>query len=100
MKVRAVLCRARVQDMYDVLRPGLVRFASYPEACAAVSDILAKEAAASASGLEPIDEDDDDDSEDEVGSKVWGGMYAAGSGQGEGGGGDHRCCSAASAERA
>lgn len=57
---------ARAQDMYDVLRPGLVRFVSYPEACAAVSDILAKEAAASASGLEPIDEDDDDDSEEDV----------------------------------
>jgi hypothetical protein len=51
--------------MYDVLRPGLVRFASYAEAGAAVGDILAKEAAASASGLEPIDEDDED-SDDEV----------------------------------
>lgn len=57
-----------------MLRPGLARFSSYLEACAAVSDILAKEAAASASGLEPIDEDDED-SEEEVRvrgpMKVW-----------------------------
>jgi hypothetical protein len=52
--------------MYDVLRPGLVRFSGYPEASAAVADILEREAAASASGLEPIDEEEEEDS-DEVG---------------------------------
>jgi len=54
-----------LQDMYDVLRPGLVRFISFADASAAVSDILSKEAAASASGLEPIDEEDDEDDSDE-----------------------------------
>lgn len=41
----------------------MARFSSYAEAAAAVSDILAKEAAASASGLEPIEEDESDDEE-------------------------------------
>jgi hypothetical protein len=52
--------------MYDVLRPGLFRFSSYGEALTAVGDILAKEAAASASGLEAIDEEDDEDEREEV----------------------------------
>jgi hypothetical protein len=45
-----------------------VQFTSYAEAAAAVSDILAKEAAASASGLEPIKEEDSDDEEERGGA--------------------------------
>lgn len=64
MLICCVVLWLQHQDMYDVLRPGLVRFSGYPEACAAVADILEREAAASASGLEPIDEEEEEDSEE------------------------------------
>lgn len=48
-----------------MLRPGLARFPSYADALTAVGDILAKEAAATASGLPAIDEEDDSEEEDE-----------------------------------
>lgn len=51
--------------MYDQIRPSLVRFQSYDAAAAAVGDILAREAAASASGLEPIEEEDSDAESDD-----------------------------------
>jgi len=49
--------------MYDSLRPGLQRFGTPVEAMRAVHEILAKEAAASASGLEPIEEEEDEETE-------------------------------------
>jgi hypothetical protein len=45
-----------------------VQFSSYAEAAAAVSDILAKEAAATASGLEPIEEEESDEEEERGGA--------------------------------
>lgn len=45
-----------------------MQFSSYAEAAAAVSDILAKEAAATASGLEPIEEEESDEEEERGGT--------------------------------
>jgi hypothetical protein len=59
---------AASQDLYNQLRPRLVQFTSYAEAASAVSDILAREAAASASGLEPIEEEEEDEEEERGGS--------------------------------
>ncbi|WIA32391.1 hypothetical protein OEZ86_003220 [Tetradesmus obliquus] len=59
---------ADLQDLYNQLRPRLVQFSSYAEAAAAVSDILAKEAAATASGLEPIEEEESDEEEERGGT--------------------------------
>jgi hypothetical protein len=61
-------CCLILQDLYNQLRPRLVQSTSYAEAAAAVSDILAKEAAASASGLEPIEEEESDDEEERGGA--------------------------------
>ncbi|KAF8071278.1 UPF2 [Scenedesmus sp. PABB004] len=79
---------ADLQDTYDQLRPGLPRFASYADAATAVGALLAKEAAASASGLAPIDEDDDEESEsDDAARGGAGGGGSGGGGSGGGGGG-------------